>query len=274
MSNTQLRVISALVMAMIVVGCLLLGPKVTLAFLLVAGLLSVDEIYCNFYSKPRFAPSYFLAQGVFACIFVYFNYIFVMPWAFNIFVLMAVFLNVLFLYYLFFTHIDSESFINIIAKFPASSGIIFLLPFMSLARIMQTEQWISWVVVLLIINFGMDTGAWFFGKNFGKRKLWPSVSPKKTVEGLVGGMFTSSLFGGLAYYFLFKDSSIIVWPLFFVLGGISQLGDLIQSKLKRQFGIKDSSSLIPGHGGVYDRIDSLLFLSPFFALALHLTGRV
>lgn len=274
MSNTQQRVISALVLAFIVIVCLIIGPKATLAFLLVAGVLSVDEIYCNFYQRPRFTLSYFLAQVLFVCAFVFFNYFFVSVEAFNIFVLMAVSLNMLFLYYLFFTHIDSESFINTIAKFPASSGIIFLLPFMSLARIMQTERWISWVVVLLIVNFGMDTGAWFFGKKFGKRKLWPSVSPKKTVEGLIGGMFTSSLFGGLAYYFLFQDSSFVVWPLFFVLGGISQLGDLIQSKLKRQFGIKDSSSLIPGHGGVYDRIDSLLFLSPFFALALHLTGRV
>lgn len=274
MSNTQLRVISALVLAFIVVACLFIGPKATLAFLLIAGTLSVDEIYCNFYQRPRFAPSYFLAQILFVCAFGYFNFYFVNVAAFNVFVISAVMLNLLFLYYLFFTHISSESFINLIAKFPASSGIIFLLPFMSLARIMQTERWISWVIVLLIINFGMDTGAWFFGKKFGKRKLWPSVSPKKTIEGLLGGMVTSSLFGGLAYFLLFGESPIIIWPLFFVLGGISQLGDLIQSKLKRQFGIKDSSSLIPGHGGVYDRIDSLLFLSPFFALALHLTGRV
>jgi len=110
----------------------------------------------------------------------------------------------------------------------------------------------------------MDTGAWFFGKKFGKNKLWPSVSPNKTVEGLIGGMILSGLLGGICFHLLYNQFSISLFFLFCFLGLLAQLGDLLQSKMKRQVGIKDSSNLIPGHGGVFDRVDSLFFLTPFF----------
>jgi phosphatidate cytidylyltransferase len=113
-----------------------------------------------------------------------------------------------------------------------------------------------------------DTGAWFFGKNFGKHKLWPSVSPKKTVEGFVGGLITSSLCGLLYWHLFLGKISWGLWLFFILVGICAQVGDLIQSKFKRQFNIKDSSNIIPGHGGVYDRVDSLLFVIPLFAAAL------
>jgi phosphatidate cytidylyltransferase len=124
----------------------------------------------------------------------------------------------------------------------------------------------------MMVTFSMDTGAWFFGRKFGKHKLWPAVSPNKTIEGLVGGMFLASIMGSLTWYLFFHqlkwESSVI----FAICGAISQVGDLIQSKIKREFQIKDSSNLIPGHGGVYDRIDSLIFLSPFFVVVVKYLG--
>jgi phosphatidate cytidylyltransferase len=114
----------------------------------------------------------------------------------------------------------------------------------------------------------MDTGAWFFGKNFGKHKLWPAVSPNKTIEGAVGGCLLSGGLGSLVWYLNFDTMSAKMFLILCALGILSHIGDLIQSKLKRQFEIKDSSSLIPGHGGVYDRFDSLMFVAPFYGLIL------
>ncbi len=118
----------------------------------------------------------------------------------------------------------------------------------------------------------MDTGAWFFGKNFGKNKLWPAVSPKKTVEGLIGGMIVAAVCSTVFWNAAFPVFHWYYALIFAFCGLISQVGDLVQSKLKREFEIKDSSNLIPGHGGVYDRIDSLIFLSPFFVIVVKYLG--
>lgn len=108
-----------------------------------------------------------------------------------------------------------------------------------------------------------------FWKALRKHKLWEAVSPKKTREGLIGGVLTSGILGALLWFIFFHRISIQLFVLFMFLGAISQVGDLIQSKIKRQFEVKDSSSLIPGHGGVYDRVDGLLFMAPVFIFFLQ-----
>ena len=114
----------------------------------------------------------------------------------------------------------------------------------------------------------VDTGAWFFGKNFGKRKLWPKISPNKTLMGLIGGVLTSLVISNICIYFMFDTFKIELVLSIAALGLFAQIGDLIESKMKRQLGVKDSSNLIPGHGGIYDRIDSLIFIAPFFAIMI------
>ncbi len=101
-----------------------------------------------------------------------------------------------------------------------------------------------------------------------KHKLWEAVSPKKTIEGLVGGVFFSVLFTSIFWNQFVEEVTPVTVAFFIFLALCAQVGDLAQSKLKRQFEIKDSSSLIPGHGGVYDRVDSLLFVSPLYAFYL------
>jgi phosphatidate cytidylyltransferase len=120
----------------------------------------------------------------------------------------------------------------------------------------------------LLLTWASDIGAYFVGRAFGKRKLMPSVSPGKTVAGAVGGLLATMLVGWLYARFVLTPST----QLAFVRGGIlvfailvsiaAQIGDLAESLLKREAGVKDSSHIIPGHGGILDRFDSLLFVLP------------
>lgn len=120
----------------------------------------------------------------------------------------------------------------------------------------------------LVLTWLNDSGAFFFGKMFGKRKLMPSVSPGKTIAGAVGAVATCVVATWAYFAFLLQPYaklglSITGLLIFGVaMSAAAQVGDLVESMLKRQAGVKDSSSLIPGHGGVLDRVDSLLFTIP------------
>ena len=268
MSNTQLRIFSALILSIIVLGALALGKNVTIALIGIISLITIDEICCNLFKKDRASLAYLSALLVFIVpyFFVfYFEKLTSLPIILDYF---GVVINLLLICYLVLIKIESN-FIKDIAKFfPQFSAIMIIFPVLNLSGITLLPNWKSLLFFLLVINFSMDTGAWLFGKNFGKHKLWKKVSPNKTVEGLVGGMLTASILGYLTWSFLVERASLWYLLLFAMFGALSQVGDLIQSKMKRQSGVKDSSSLIPGHGGVYDRVDSLIFLSPFFTLTL------
>ena len=125
-----------------------------------------------------------------------------------------------------------------------------------------------WVVLLVLTTIWLaDSGAYFFGKQFGKRKLAPSISPGKTWEGFVGALFVVSLFSIVMTYYGFVNSyiSILFFNLILIL---SVEGDLFESYIKRMAKVKDSGDLIPGHGGVLDRIDSLCSSLPLATLIL------
>ena len=120
-----------------------------------------------------------------------------------------------------------------------------------------------WIVYLLICIWSCDTFAYFIGASLGKHKLSPSVSPKKTVEGFIGGILGAVAVAFVFYYRFFKSAELehlLVISIFVSL--IGQIGDLTESLFKRDAEIKDSSQIIPGHGGILDRFDSLLFVSP------------
>jgi len=145
------------------------------------------------------------------------------------------------------------------------SGFIYTSFFLSFASRIMIETGPRGVFFLLIAVFASDTGAFYAGRKFGKNKLMENVSPKKTIEGFVGGFFLSVL-AAVICRFLFFQELPFVNALFCGLcaGAIVPLGDLFESMTKRVFGIKDSGNILPGHGGILDRVDGLLFAVPVF----------
>jgi len=122
---------------------------------------------------------------------------------------------------------------------------------------------IEFIVYALMVIWTTDSGAYFIGRKIGKRKLWPDISPNKTIEGFFGGLFSAIVFACIFQFFIpIASSYIILIAVTIVASTVGQLGDLVESALKRHYNVKDSGKLLPGHGGILDRFDSLLFVLP------------
>jgi phosphatidate cytidylyltransferase len=125
------------------------------------------------------------------------------------------------------------------------------------------DKGIVYIFYSLFMIWATDSGAYFIGKSMGKTKLWPDISPNKTVEGSIGGILCAMLIAALFVFLTNIKASL--WSLLgvtFILSAFGQLGDLVESALKRHFNVKDSGTILPGHGGILDRFDSLLFVWP------------
>jgi phosphatidate cytidylyltransferase len=154
-----------------------------------------------------------------------------------------------------------------------SAGFFLLLfPVWSLTHLifyLDSETSRRSLLFLLICVWVCDSAAYYVGSSMGKRKLAPGISPNKTVEGSVAGVL-----GAVGAALILNALSLVQWPLWFVVAAgsliavLGQLGDLAESMVKRDAGVKDSGNLIPGHGGVLDRVDALLFTLPVFHYAL------
>ena len=131
---------------------------------------------------------------------------------------------------------------------------------------------IEYVIFALVIIWTTDSGAYFTGKKFGKRKLWPEISPNKTIEGFIGGIATAIIFALIFQWVSPISSSYVTLIVVTILASIfGQIGDLVESALKRHYNVKDSGNILPGHGGILDRFDSLLFVLPLLHF-LHFVG--
>ncbi|WP_462158044.1 phosphatidate cytidylyltransferase [Pseudoalteromonas sp. GB56] len=133
----------------------------------------------------------------------------------------------------------------------------------------ESAQFGSYLILAVLgIVWSADIGAYFSGKNFGKHKLMPKVSPNKTIEGFVGGLVCSAIFLVAFCYFNGIDASMWVFYalMAIVVAAFSAVGDLLESMFKRQAGMKDSGKCLPGHGGILDRIDSLTAAAPIFVV--------
>lgn len=150
-------------------------------------------------------------------------------------------------------------------------GFVFLIPpVLALMLIREQPQGNSWLFYCLSIVSFADIGAYFSGKRFGKTKLAPTISPGKTKEGLYGGVFVTAIYSVLAgFYFELQAIQMAMLIIITVLSTfVSVAGDLFVSLLKREKDLKDTGHILPGHGGILDRIDSIISSTPFIALLL------
>ena len=149
--------------------------------------------------------------------------------------------------------------------------IYLILPFFFLIKLpfIQGNYQPNIIIYIILMIWTNDSFAFIVGKNFGKHKLFESVSPKKTIEGFIGGMFFAVIVGVLIGNYS-NSFSILNWiTIAIIVAVIGSLGDLVESKFKRQANVKDSGKIMPGHGGLLDRLDSLFFLAPFVYLYIH-----
>ena len=175
---------------------------------------------------------------------------------------------ILFLFY------DSIQTVSISSKYLYLLGYI-ILPFIFITKIsFGVKEYNPKIIIgLFILIWTNDTFAYIVGKSIGKHKLFERISPKKTIEGFIGGIVFAIFAGFLISKFLiqanpkFSQKSILIWcSIALIVGIMGTIGDLIESKFKRIAGVKDSGKIMPGHGGILDRLDSVIFVAPFVFL--------
>ena len=145
-----------------------------------------------------------------------------------------------------------------------------LVIFFTMSNVMNSHNPLI-VFSFLMLIWISDSAAYVFGVSFGKRPLFKSVSPKKSVEGFLGGIIFSIILSLFFNKYLNLDFTIIQWLIIGLLtSSLGALGDLVQSQFKREAGVKDSGKFLPGHGGLYDRMDSIIFAAPFIYLTIKI----
>jgi phosphatidate cytidylyltransferase len=185
----------------------------------------------------------------------------------NILMFLSITVNIWLIYFLFSQKKIYQTFEKfIIGLFYIGGGCIFLtmIPY-------KDDDFAKFLIMgIFILIWVNDSFAYLVGKTLGRTKLFPKVSPKKTVEGSVGGF----VFTMIAAYIMARYEPIVEPTQWLILAAVivisGNLGDLVQSKLKRAAGVKDSGAILPGHGGMLDRLDSLIFAAPFAYLTLNI----
>ena len=271
------RIISGIIMGVIVACVLALGFLVqpiiiTLAVALIAAGAVYELIHNAAGIKSKIAVS---GSIVFAFLYVVFsdNSVFVKPY-YSLWLSPELVNSLLLIYFLFAVIIILKNHKDFdLGKIVS----LFALPlpyayaFSCLSSVIKHPDGIYYLLLLLNFSSGCDMGAYFVGVTMGKHKLCPNLSPKKTVEGAVGGI-VSSVIVTLIISLCFAKSLVIPMLLTIPFCVLGMLGDLFASAIKRSVGLKDYSNLIPGHGGILDRVDSIIMIAPFLYFAIYYLG--
>lgn len=254
MTDHKKRMFTAGILVIILCSVLFLGPiAITLALFCIS-LLGISELYAMMDVQKNsiiWGITVFITGLLFILAFTLNAYIMLIG---SIYIVMLPMLLFLFLWGIFDVELPFSYYNNMIF---ALLYIPFALQFALLLSIYEQ-------IFVLLITAMSDTGAYFGGKYWGSRLLWRKVSPKKTIEGSICGLlltlFVCLLYGGVYLSY----SPLVLIFIIIKLNITSQLGDFFESGLKRVYNVKDSGSLLPGHGGILDRIDSLLFVIPAY----------
>lgn len=267
LSNLQQRVIFGFIGAVFLIGGIISGPiGFGLVFMSIT-LLSLDEFY-SLATRNEVVPNKWL--GILLGGLIYINSILVASELIQVKFFLAVFLffGVFAIAQLFKS--ERENAFNSLAwSVLGIFYIVFPYSLFNFIAFFGTEYSYKTVLGFLFLLWASDTGAYFAGRALGRHKLFPSVSPKKTWEGSFGGLIGSLLVAALLSKFwpIWAPVHWIMVSLIIVV--IGSYGDLVESLFKRSIDVKDSGSLIPGHGGLLDRFDGLLLASPFVAAYIY-----
>ena len=251
------RIISGLVMAPLLIIVYLGGPVLTLGCFLI-GIIGSREFYNGFAAmgvKASYAITCIAALALYAIDMF-------LPTASQYYVplLQLWFFGVVLASCLYLFKIDERQPADATATITGTFYVVFFSYHVTLTE--QSGEYGMLVWLIFLTAFGTDIMAYFTGYFLGKNKLCPKISPKKTIEGSIGGVIGSVVLSVLFGYFFF-ERILIHCIIIGIIGGIvSQFGDLTASVFKRKMGIKDYGNLIPGHGGILDRFDSVLFTAP------------
>lgn len=251
------RILSGLVMAPLLLIVYFGGPVLTAACFLI-GIMGVWEFYRGFHAM-EVTPSYGIACAAALALYAI---DFLLPEGGSLFLTCRQlwFFGVVVVSLLSLFDIENRKPEDAMATITGIFYVIFFSYHVTLVE--QTGAYSKMVWLIFLTAFGTDIMAYFSGYFLGKHKLCPKISPKKTVEGSIGGILGSVALCALFGRFFFEEE-ILHCVILGVLGGIiSQFGDLTASIFKRKMGIKDYGNLIPGHGGILDRFDSVLFTAP------------
>lgn len=255
------RTISALVLLPVLIILIVVGGLPLKIAIAIISFIGLHEFYRAFSGKDR--PEHIIGYAFTAVYLIFMKQIIFGSNIFNIFV--AFFLLGMLTYLVVFhakTNIE-EIFVTFFGFF----YVCFLVSHIYLTREFTNGQFFVWLIFLCA--FGCDTGAYLVGMTMGKHKLIPDLSPKKTIEGAIGGVITATVL--CIVFAVVVDhkfaisgvNTLLLCTLTGVIGSIlSQIGDLAASAMKRYTGIKDFGNVIPGHGGILDRFDSVLFTAP------------
>jgi len=263
MTTHMKRVITSFIAILFLIGVIRYAPLwVFIILILFTALISLNEFYALI--KPK------IAERI-----VFFNYVLTTILFFSILannnrsIALFPFFVIFSLAFFIFTYPKSHLKIGDIANLIMGPFYICL-PLVLLAIIARLPQGRMWIFFILVVIFAGDTGSFYCGKFFGKHKL-TQISPGKTWEGTIGGLIANIACAGLFGYVFFTSLSVISIMIVGIVLGISgQIGDLAESMLKRISNKKDSGKILPGHGGMLDRIDSLLFAVPVLYVYLNI----
>lgn len=263
------RLISGIILVIIAAVGLYLGGIVTFAMTLIVSLIGYSEILKIYQiEKSSFAVIGYTGTILFF-VALFFD---LQQWSIAIIILFLIFL--LGCYVVRFPKYKAN---QMMACF---FGFVYVGIMMSyIYQIRDLQNGGEFVVLLFLAAWGNDTLAYCTGMLIGKHKMSPQLSPKKSIEGLIGGIIGAAILGGLyglylKTYIRFNFDPVVMFPLICGIGGaISVIGDLAASAIKRDVGIKDYGTLIPGHGGILDRFDSIILIAPvIYYLTVMISG--
>ena len=248
------RVISAFIALLITVPLILLGDIYFKILVVVLGVIGLYELLKPKKNIPMMMKyiSYVLFIMLLIYGYTFTGKIFIMNFTFVLISALILFLSLLYYH-------DNKKY-SIEDVFYLFASIIFLSAAFNLFIVIR-EKGLMLTLYLFLITTMTDTFAYVIGSKFGKKKLLPSVSPNKSVEGFIGGLIFGTVIASSVYILGIDNTNILLTILItIVLSILGQCGDLVFSQIKRHFNIKDYSNIMPGHGGVLDRLDSIIFV--------------